>query len=166
MTNRAYSILATIVILGCSSGDVSGGPEETGFNLDAGDVGTDTATASDTTPATDTLTATDTLVPPSDGSSTAMKCGTTTCGAGQECCVTGTAACIPAGSPCAGARYQCTSKTNCGAGEVCCIIGLGGSGASCTTTCPSTTTCDGPADCTGSAKNCVDIGGGVKACTK
>jgi hypothetical protein len=181
MTQRTLSVLATVLLLGCSSNDGatatefdedtgSGFPSETGADdTGAADTG---STMMDSTPGDAPVM--DTTPPPTDTpadspTGTAVKCGSFTCTSGQNCCIVGgIGACIATGAMCAGATYSCTSKSNCAAGQVCCISGAGTGGAACAAAadCPSTTTCDTNADCSGSAKNCVDIGGGIKACRK
>lgn len=179
MIVRTLSLLVVSALLGCGSdgGTATGFDEDTGTGFPA-EVGDETSTDTSSPPAdspAETTPVVDTGSPPADvrvdtpASGTPVKCGSFTCSAAQECCIImGVGACLTAGAVCAGSRYSCTSTSNCKSGEVCCISGSGAGGASCAASgaCPSATTCDTNADCTGSAKNCVDIGGGIKACRK
>jgi hypothetical protein len=175
------SVLSIVLLLGCSSDGATASEfeEDTGSGFIPGDVLDETATDTGTPPPGDTsMPPADTMMPPMDtpagdtpSTPTAMKCGAFTCTTGtQECCViAGIGACVTKGAACAGARWGCTAPSNCGSGQVCCVSGAGGAGGgSCTASgmCPSTTTCTSNADCSGSAKNCVDLGAGIKACSK
>ena len=179
MTFRTLSLLGVSLMLGCGSegGTVTNFDEDTGsgFPSETGDETTTDTSAPPTDSSAETTPVVDTGTPPTDtpvdtpASGTPVKCGSFTCTAAQECCIIGgVGACLAAGAVCAGSRYTCTSTSNCKSGQVCCISGSGAGGASCAAagSCPSTTTCDTNADCTGSAKTCVDIGGGIKACRK
>jgi hypothetical protein len=99
----------------------------------------------------------DANVPRTDGGSPTrtIACGTSVCSASDVCCVTPDvggrepryacqAATGPGGLPsaCAGARFECDSKSDCAAGEVCCASFLAQSnrytGARCARSCEAT----------------------------
>lgn len=174
---RTLPLLASLLLLGCGSDDATTVLEEDTGGGFAPDTGTAGDSAAVDTGAADTTPGGDTTLPPADApadspaTTTTMVCGATTCTVGtQECCVIMVmGACIAKGATCGGARWGCTSPKNCGGGQVCCVSGAGGAGGgSCTAAgmCPSTTTCESNADCSGSAKNCVDLGANIKACSK